>query len=179
MKEATLDKKKAVVDEIRAEIENAQSVVIVEYAGINVQDITDLRAKFREAKVNYKVYKNTMVRRAFHDLGVEDFDDLLNGPNAFIFSKEDMVSGPKIADEFIKDHEDQLKIKAGYLEGKAIDQAKVVALSKLPTKEVLISMLLRGLQGPIAGLAQVGKATLSSLVYGLNAVKEKKEQEAA
>ena len=179
MKEATLNKKKAVVDDIRQQIEAAQSIVIAEYSGIDVQEITDLSAKFREAGVNYRVYKNTMVRRAFNELGHDEFDELLQGPNAFIFSDEDMVSGPKIAEEFAKDNEEKLIIKAGFIEGKAIDKEKVIALSKLPNKDVLLSMMLRGLQGPISGLAQVSNAILSSLVYGLNAVKEKKEQEEA
>lgn len=179
MKEQTLAKKQQVVDEIKEQLENCKSMVMVEYKGINVQDITELRQKFREGGVNYKVYKNTMVSRAFEDLGYEGLDEYLEGPNAYAFSVEDIVSGPKIVEEYAKDNEEKLIIKAGIVDGRVIGSEEVIALSKLPTKEVLLSMLMRALQGPITGLAQVSKATLSSLVYALNAVKEKKDEEAA
>ena len=96
MKEQTLQKKQAVVDEIKEAIQNAKSVTIAAYNGITVEDITDLRNQFREQDVVYKVYKNTMVRRAFNDLGMTDLDEILNGPNAFIFSNGEMVEARRL-----------------------------------------------------------------------------------
>ena len=179
MKEETLQKKQAVVDEIKQQIEDSQSVTLVEFKGLSVADVTELRNKYREAGVDYKIYKNTMVRLALKDLGIEGFDDLLNGPNALAFSKQDMVNGPKVSYEFAKDHEDQFSIKAGLMDGKAMTAQEVEQLSKLPNKEVLLSMVLRALQGPIAGLANVAQGTLRSAVYALEAVRKKKEEEAA
>lgn len=179
MKEYTLEKKQAVIDAIKSAIEGAKSVAIVSFQGVSVEEITDLRSEFRKAGVSYKVYKNTMVRRAFHELGMEDLDEVLHGPNAFVFSNEEMVDGPKIAAKFAKDNEDKFQIVAGYMDQKAMTAEEVLALSKLPAKEVLLSMVLRGLQGPIAGLANVSQGVLRSVVYALNAIKEKKEEEAA
>ncbi len=179
MKEETLQKKRAVVDEIKQQIEDSHSVTLVEFKGLSVADVTELRNKYREAGVDYKIYKNTMVRLALKDLGIEGFDDLLNGPNALAFSKQDMVNGPKVSYEFAKDHEDQFSIKAGLMDGKAMTAQEVEQLSKLPNKEVLLSMVLRALQGPIAGLANVAQGTLRSAVYALEAVRKKKEEEAA
>ncbi len=179
MKEQTLQTKQAVVNTIREAIEGAQSVAIVSYKGITVEEITELRNKFRESNVVYKVYKNTMVRRAFNEMGITDLDEVLNGPNAFIFSNGEMVDGPKIAEEFAKSHEEKFVIVGGYMDGKALSPEEVVALSKLPTREVLLSMVLRGLQGPISGLANVSQGLLRKTVYAVNAIKEKKEGEAA
>ncbi|MDD7593879.1 MAG: 50S ribosomal protein L10 [Peptoniphilaceae bacterium] len=179
MKEQTLQAKENVVAEIKEHIEQAKSVTIVAYNGVNVEQITALRNKYREADVVYKVYKNTMVRRAFNELGTTDLDEVLNGPNAFVFSNNEMVDGPKISAEFAKDNEEKFKILAGYMDGKAMSADEVVALSKLPGKEVLLSMVLRGLQGPIAGFANVSQGILRKTVYAFNAIKEKKEEEGA
>lgn len=179
MKEHTLQKKQAVIDEIKGAIEEAKSVTVVSFNGITVEEISQLRNQFREAGVNYKVYKNTMAIRAFNELGTSDLDEVLVGPNAFVFSNEEMVDGPKIAAKFAEDNKEKFKIIAGYMDGKALNAEEVVALSKLPSKEVLLSMLLRALQGPISGLANVSQGVLRSVVYALNAVKEKKEGEAA
>ena len=179
MKEQTIQNKQAVVEEIKAAIEQAKSVTVVAYNGITVESITDLRNQFRAEDVVYKVYKNTMVRRAFNDLGVTELDDLLNGPNAFIFSNKEMVDGPKIAAKFAQDNKEKFQILGGYMDGHAMSGEEMVALSKLPAKEVLLSMVLRGLQGPISGLANASQGILRKAVYALNAVKEKKEEEAA
>lgn len=179
MKELTLQKKQDVVEEIKQAITNAKSVAIVSYTGVTVDEITQLRNKFREADAVYKVYKNTMVRRALNELGTTDLDEVLNGPNAFIFSNGEMVDGPKIAHEFAKANEKKFKIVGGYMDGHAMTAEEVTRLSTLPSKEVLLSMVLRGLQGPIAGLANVSQGVLRKVVYALNAVKEQKEEEGA
>ena len=177
MSKSTLTHKQAVVQEIKEAIENSKSISIVEYRGLNVADISELRKQYREAGVNYKVYKNTLVNIALSELGYEGYEEYLSGPNGFVFSNEDMVQGPKISVDFEKDHE-ALKVKAGIIDGKVVDADSVKALAKLPTKEVLLAQVLGGLNAPIQGFASVLNATLSSLVYALNAVKEKKEQEA-
>lgn len=179
MKEETLQRKQAVVDEIKQALDEANSMIIVGYTGVSVKDITELRAKYRAENVNYKVYKNTMVRRALHDQGHEDLDEYLNGPNAFVFSNEDMAAGARITGEYAKKNEGKMEVKAGLLDGQVIGADQVKKLASLPSKEVLLSMVLRGLQGPISGLASVSHAILSSLVYALNAIKEEKEEEAA
>lgn len=177
MKESVLEHKKAVVEEIKTLLQESHSVVVVEYKGLTVADVTELREKFRENNVKYKVFKNTMVNLAMKDLGYEGYEELLSGPNAFAFSKEEIVDAPKISVEFAKDHKDKFTIKAGIVDGNIVAAEDVSALAKLPSKDVLLSMVLRALQGPISGLANVSQGVIRSAVYALNAVKEKKEKE--
>ena len=141
MKEAKLAQKQEVISEIKEAIQNSKSVVIIEYRGLNVTQVTDLRSKYREAGSSYKVYKNTMVDLALKELGYEGYEEYLTGPNGFVFSNEDMVSGPKVSAEFSKTNE-KLIIKGGLLEGKVIDADEVKDLAKLQYKEVLVSMAL-------------------------------------
>ncbi|MDK2919819.1 MAG: large subunit ribosomal protein [Candidatus Petromonas sp.] len=170
-----LEAKKQLVQEIKDNISNSQAVVLVDYRGLNVEEVTELRKKFREAGVQYKVYKNTMMRFAFKDAGLEDFNKYLTGPNAIAYSLEDAVAPAKISYEFSKEHKN-LEIKAGVVDGKVIDFEGVKSLADLPPKEVLIAQVLGGLNGPISGFANVLQANIRNLVYALNAIKEKKEQ---
>lgn len=176
MKEYVLKQKQVIINEIKEAYENSQSVVLVEYRGLDVAEITELRSNYRNANVNYKVYKNTMMKLAFKELGIEEFNEYLTGPNAVAFSTEDAVAGAKVSNDFAKDHEN-LVIKAGIVDGKVIGVEEVKALASLPSKEVLIAQVLGTLNAPISGFANVLQGTIRQAVYALNAVKEKKEQE--
>lgn len=174
MRDKVLEEKKQIVEEIKEKVEKAQSVVLVDYRGLNVEELTQLRRKYKEAGVDYKVYKNTMMRFAFKDAGLEEFNQFLTGPNAVAFGFDDPVQAAKITEEFAKDH-DKLEIKAGIVDGKIIGIDEIKSLANLPSKEVLIAQTLAGLNGPIAGFANVLQGTIRNLVYALNAVKEKQE----
>lgn len=178
MKERVLQAKKDVVAEIVENINSAQSMVLVEYRGLSVAELTELRKQYRESGVNYKVYKNTLMQFAFKEAGLEDFCEFLTGPNALAFGMDDPASVAKITQNFAKEH-DKLVIKAGVVDGEIIGLDKIKSLASLPSREVLIAQVLGGFNAPIQGFANVCTGTLSSLVYALNAVKEKKEQEAA
>jgi len=178
LKEEKLQSKQALVDEIKEKIEGAQSIVLVNYRGLSVEEVTELRSKYREANVDYKVYKNTMMRRAFQDLGIDGFDEILKGPSAIAFGNEDPASAAKISAEFAEDHE-ALEIKAGFVDGKILSLDEVDALAKLPSKEVLIAQVLGGLNAPIQGLANVLNGTLSGFARVIAQIAEKKENEAA
>ena len=177
MKEEKFQMKTQLVDEIKEKIEQAQSIVIVNYRGLNVEEVTELRANFRAGNVDYKVYKNTMMRRAFAELGYEELEEVLKGPSAVAFSNEDAVSGAKVAAEFAKTHE-KLEIKAGVVDGKIITSEEVNDLAKLPSREVLIAQVLGGLNAPIQGLANVLTGNLKGLAVVLQAIADKKEEEA-
>lgn len=179
MKEHVLQQKEAVVQEILENIQKAQSMVIVEYRGLSVEAVTDLRNKYREADVFYKVYKNTMVKRAFEAAGIEseELDALLKGPNAIAFSMSDAVAGAKTSVEFAKTN-DKLVIKAGVVDGVVINKEEVERLAKLPSREVLVAQVLGTLNAPIAGLANVLQGTIRKVVYALDAIREKQEQAA-
>lgn len=173
MKEQTLQAKTQNIEEIKEKIDNAQSVVLVDYRGLNVGQLTELRSKYREAGVEYKVYKNTMMRFAFKDAGLEDFNEFLKGPSAIAFGYDDPVQAAKITSEFAKENE-KLEIKAGIVDGKVIDVQGVKDLASLPSREVLVAQVLGGFNAPIQGFANVLQGSIRSLATVLNAIAEEK-----
>ena len=173
-----LELKQQAVAEIVGKFKGAKSVVVVDYMGLTVEEVTGLRAKFRAGGVDYVVYKNTLVRRAIDELQIPGFDDVLKGPSAFAFSLNDEVSGAKIVKEYMDaDKRKVMSIKAGYLEGKTIDAKAVEALAALPPKEVLIARIMGSLNAPVTNLVGVLSATLRSLVYAVEAVRKQKAGE--
>ncbi|MCL2810905.1 MAG: 50S ribosomal protein L10 [Clostridia bacterium] len=173
-----LELKKQAVAEIVEKFKGAKSVVVVDYMGLTVEEVTGLRAKFRAGGVDYVVYKNTMVRRAIDELKITGFDEVLKGPSAFAFSQRDEISGAKIIKEYMdNDKRKVLSIKAGYIEGQTIDAKGVEALAALPPKEVLIARMMGSLNAPITNLVGVLSATLRSLVYAVDAVRKQKAGE--
>lgn len=173
MKEQTLQVKTQYVDEVKEKINKAQSMVLVDYRGLNVEQLTELRSQYRKAGVDYKVYKNSMMRFAFKDSGLENFNEFLKGPSAIAFGYDDPVSAAKITSEFAKTN-DKLKIKAGIVDGKVIDVAGVNSLASLPSREVLVAQVLGGLNAPIQGFANVLQGTIRGLAVALNAIAEQK-----
>lgn len=161
MNQNVLEQKKQVVSEIKEKLARAQSVVLVDYRGLTVEKVTDLRNKYREAGVEYKVYKNTLMRFAFHELGVTDLDEHLNGPSAIAISYDDVVVGAKITNDFAKTN-DKLKIKAGVAEGKVLDVDAIKALAEIPSRDILL--------GQLAGVLQ---ANIKNLAYMLSQISEK------
>ena len=153
MNQLVLEQKKQLVNEVAEKIKNAKSVVLVEYKGLTVEKATELRNKCRDAGVEYKVYKNSIMGFAFKELGFEDFNVNLEGPNALALSFDDEVSAAKVTNEFAKTGNDTLKIKAGIAEGKIMNADEVKALANVPSREVLIAQLAGVLQGNIRNLA--------------------------
>lgn len=153
MNQSVLEQKKQVVSDITEKLKSAKSVVLVEYKGLTVEKVSELRNKCREAGVEYKVYKNTLMRFAFKELGYEDFNVNLEGPNAIALSFNDEVSAAKVTNDFAKTSNETLKIKAGIAEGKIMNAAQVVELANVPSREVLLGQLAGVLQGNIKNLA--------------------------
>ncbi len=164
------------VSEITDRLNRSKSMVMVDFKGITVEEITALRVKFREAGVDYVVLKNSLVHRALSDAGIKDLDQYLAGPSAFAFGMKDEVAPAKIICDFIdQSKSDKMTIKAGLLEGKAVDAKAVLALSKLPPREVLIAKMMGSMNAPIANFVGVLSATLRSLVFAVDAVRKQKE----
>lgn len=164
--EKVLEEKKKIVDEIAGKLKDSVATIVVNYRGLSVAEVTELRKQLREANVDYKVYKNTFARRAIEIAGLSELDDALKGPTAVSFSKDDVIAPAKVLYNFAKDHE-ALEIKAGVIEGKLASVDEIKALAELPSKEALLSMLANVLQAPIRNFA-----------LGVKAVAEQKEQEA-
>lgn len=170
---ANLEAKKQVVEEIKEKIENSKSVVFVKFNGLTVAEDTELRRSFRENNVEYKVLKNTLIRRAFNDLGVTDFDDDLNGPTSVAFGADE-TGAAKIIMEAVKKYEDKVAVKSAYVDGGKVDENGVKALASMPSKEQLIAKMLGSLQAPISNFVGVLSAMPRGLVVALNAIAEKK-----
>lgn len=157
MNQAIIDAKKAVVTEVAEKMKSAKSTVIVEYRGLTVAEVTELRNSLREENVELKVYKNKLVQRATESVGYADLNDKLVGPNALAFGKSDAVAPARILAKFAKTHED-LVIKAGVVEGKVLAEDEIKEIAKLPGREGMYSMLLGMLQAPVSKFARAVKA---------------------
>lgn len=166
MKKA-LEVKSLVVSEIVEKLKNSSSAVVVDYKGLTVAEVTELRKVMREAGVDYKVYKNTLVRRAAQEVGIEQFnDELLVGTNAIAFGYDDPVAPARILKKFIESHP-KMNLKMGIVEGEFYDEAKIMELANIPSREELIAKLLGSLKAPV-----------SNFVYLVDAIAKKQEEEA-
>lgn len=164
MSEAAIAKKETLVQAAAEKFESAASVVIVDYRGLTVEEVTNLRKQLRDAGVEMKVIKNSILSRAAKKVGLDGLDEVFTGPTAVAFSNDDVVAPAKIIDEFAKDAK-ALEIKGGVIEGKVSSVEQITALAKLPNREGLLSMLLSVLQVPVRNVA-----------YAVKAVAEKNEE---
>ncbi|RTL47606.1 MAG: 50S ribosomal protein L10 [Rhodocyclaceae bacterium] len=161
-----LNDKKAVVAEVVAQVANAQTLVVAEYRGIEVGDLTVLRKKARESGVYLRVLKNTLARRAVAGTSFEVLSDAMTGPLIYSIS-EDAVAAAKVLNDFAKTNE-KLVLKAGVYSGNVLDKAGVQALASIPSREELLAKLLGVMKAPVSGFA-----------VALGALAKKREAEAA
>ena len=150
--EKILNQKKEEVSALAAKMKEAKLVLLTDYRGINVEDVTNLRTELRNAKAEYKVIKNNITRRALAECGIEGLEEQLTGPTAVIMSNEDYLEPAKAIYKFSKDN-DFYKIKGGVIEGKVMTAEEIIAIAKLPSRETLLSMLAGALLGNISKLA--------------------------
>lgn len=153
---AKVELKQPIVDEIKENIKDAQSVVLVDYRGLTVAQDTQFRKTMREAGVIYKVYKNTMVKRAIDGTAFDSLKDDLEGPTAVVISKTDATAPARIASNFAKDNP-ELELKSGVVEGVYYDAKGINVIAKIPSREELLSKFLGSIQSPIANFARVIK----------------------
>ncbi len=151
---AKVELKKPIVEEITASVKDAQSVVLVDYRGLTVEQDTELRKQLREAGITYKVYKNTMMNFAFKGTDFESLTPYLEGPSAVAISTEDATAPARILCKFAKTA-NALEVKGGVVEGVAYDAKGIENISKIPSREELLSKLLGSIQSPITNFARV------------------------
>ena len=156
MKEATLNKKTEQIQEVLSKFQEYKSVVFVDYLGLTVAQVSDLRNRLYQEGCQMKVVKNNILRRAAREAGYEGLEEFLVGPSAVAYSK-DATNASKIMYEFAKKN-DALKVKAGVVEGKFVNEKDLKVLATLPDKNGMVAMLLSVLQAPIRNLACVVKA---------------------
>ena len=151
---AKVELKQPIIEEISANVKDAQSVVVVDYRGLTVAEDTELRKQLREAGVTYKVYKNTLMTRAFEGTDFESLAPVLEGPSAIAISTEDATAPARVIAKFAK-NAPALEIKAGVVEGTFYDANGMMAVASVPSREELLSKLLGSIQSPITNFARV------------------------
>ena len=171
--EKILEQKKQIVSELTDKMQKAVAGVLVDYRGLTVEEDTKLRNELRAAGVEYSVVKNTLTRFAANEIGYTEFHPVLNGPTAMALSFTDVVAPAKVLVEFAKKNEN-LEIKAGFIEGKVASIDEIKALADLPSKEVLIAKLLGSMSSPLQGFVNVLNGNLTGFARVLNALAEKK-----
>ena len=164
--EKILKQKEEEVKKLAEKIKEAKIVLLTDYRGINVADVTKLRTSLRNAQAEYKVIKNNITRRALKECNYEGMDEYLEGPTAVILSENDYLEPAKAVYEYVKKN-DFYKIKGGIIEGKVMTEEEIITLAKLPSRETLLGMLAGALLGNVTKLA-----------VALDQVKVKKEAEA-
>lgn len=169
--------KEATVAEVKERFQRAKAVVLTDYRGLNVGELTDLRKKLREAGVEYKVVKNTLAARAAREAELAELEAHLAGPIAMAFGYEDPAVPAKILATFAREHKN-LELKAGILEGRVLGQTEVKALADLPSREQLLAMVAGVFQAPLRGLAVVLSGPMRNLAYGLEALRKQRVGEA-
>ncbi len=171
--------KQAVVAQLKEQLESAKGVVLTSYKGLTVAQDTELRRELREAGVSYHVGKNTMLRIAAKEAGIEGIEEHLEGTTAFAFSTEDAVAPAKVICGFIKKNKledaEVLTVKVGMVEGKVIGVDEVKALATLPSREELIAKLLGSMNAPISNTVNVLQGVIRNAVYVLDAIRSQKE----
>lgn len=159
----SLQAKQAVIDEIKDKFERSKSAVVIDYMGITVGEADAMRKQLREAGIDYTVYKNTLVSRAIKGTEYEALTQVLNGPSAFAFGYEDATAPARELNSIIKKF-DKMSFKAGIVEGEFYDQAGIMEIAKLPSREELIAKFMGSIKSPV-----------SKLVYLLQAIADQKE----
>ncbi|NLP30209.1 MAG: 50S ribosomal protein L10 [Clostridiales bacterium] len=144
-----LQEKQAVVDEIKDKLEKAQSAIVIDYMGITVAEADAMRKKLREANVEYRVYKNTLVNRAIKDTEFEGLENILSGPSAFAFSYEDAVAPARVLNGVMKDFK-KMSFKGGVIEGKYFDEEGIKNIASLPSRDEMIAKFIGSIQSPIS-----------------------------
>ncbi len=166
--------KEEMKDEIKEALTKAELVVVTNYRGLNVQKINDLRGQLRNEECQFRVTKNTMNRWACREAGYEELEELFEGPTAIAYAEGDPVAAAKIFNDFIKENE-AFVIKGGMLSGMMVNPERIKELGEIPSREVLLSKVVGGVQAPISGLAGALSGTLRQLVGTIDAVRQQKE----
>jgi large subunit ribosomal protein L10 len=161
------------VEELKGLIEASKSIILNDFTGLNVADISELRRLCRESGIIYRVIKNTLAKRSFEELGISGMEMLLEGPTAFAISNEDEVAAAQLLKRFANEYE-LPRFKGGYVAGRILDEKETVRLASLPSRDVLKAQVVGTFQAPLRGLVGVLNASLRDLAGVLDAIREKK-----
>jgi len=161
------------VKDIKEKFDKSKVVILTDYKGLTMSQLSKLRRKLRTIDAEYKVFKNTLISRAIKDKSYDGIDPLLTGSTAILFGYKDQVAPTKVLSEFIKENE-KPGIKGGLLDGKVIDTKTITMLAKLPSREVLLGRVVGTMKAPITNFVLDCKGILNKFVYALSAIRDKK-----
>ena len=174
----SIQAKSAVVEEIKEKLSRAQSAVVIDYMGINVAEADAMRKQFREAGIDYKVYKNTLVKRAVEGTPFAELTQVLDGPSAFAFGYEDATAPAREINKVIKSI-NKMEFKAGVVEGAYYDKDGILAIAQLPSREELIAKFMGSIKSPISSLAYTLQAIAGQKASGAEPAPKAEEAPAA
>ncbi len=171
----TRDSKKKIIEELIEKLKHSKGIILTDYKGMNVSQITSLREELKEKKVLFKVVKNSLMEKASEELGIKDITKDLTGCTAIAFSSEDAIEPARLIKEYTKKNKIDLKIKSGLVEGRFLSPEKVIEIASLPSKDILMAQMVAGVKAPLYSLVFVMQGPLRGLIYTLEAVKKQKE----
>jgi len=169
------DCKKEILQDLIEKLKESKGVVLTDYKGMNVHQISSLRNELKEKKVEFKVIKNTLLEKASEELNVKDLTKDLIGCTAIAFCSDDGVIPARLLKEYFKKNKIDLNIKSGLIDGRVFSPEKIMEIASLPSKDVLIAQMINGVKSPLYSLVFVLQGPLKGLIYTLEAVKKKKE----
>jgi large subunit ribosomal protein L10 len=167
------------VKKVKERLQNAKSIVLIDYKGINIEEVDELRNRMRNAEVDYFISKNTFIKLALNELGISELDSQLVGPTAIATTIVDEVAPARELAKFrkeIMEDKDFPNFKLGLVDGKVMEASELEQLAKLPSKEVLISMILQGFNAPVTGFVGVLNSILRKFVYAVDAIAKIQEE---
>ncbi len=166
-------KKEKQVNELKEKLDKVSSLILTDFRGLTVKEITDIRRRLKDANIEYKIIKNNFVLRAVKESDFETLTDYLQGPTAIAFGLNDPVIPAKILVDFIKEYK-KFEVKAGIIQGKFFNDEEIKKVAKLPSREILLAQVVGGIQAPLSGLLNVLNGPIRALLNVLKAIEEKK-----
>ncbi len=166
-----------IVANLKERLDGAKAIVLVDYKGINVEQVNQLRVQFKDAEVDYFVQKNTLIKRALNDLGIKELDEYLVGPTAMAICHSDEVAPARVLVKFVKDVMEEAEFpsfKVGFVEGSILDKDQLLALAKLPTREELLSQILRTMNAPLSNFMSISQGIIRKFLYAIDAIAKNK-----
>ena len=170
------DSKKEILQELITKLKESKGVVLTDYQGMNVFQISRLRNELKEKRIEFKVVKNTLMEKASEELNVEDLTKDLIGCTAMAFCSDDGIAPARFLKEYFKKNKIDLKIKSGLIDGRVFSPEKIMEIASLPSKDVLIAQMINGVKSPLYSLVFILQGPLRGLIYTLEAVKKEKEK---
>lgn len=173
----TLEEKQTITRDLAERFEAARTIYLTDFTGLDVQAMTELRARLREEGVEYRVAKNTLARRALEGLDLPDLKEHLSGPTGLVFGDEDPVVPAKIVRDFAKEHDDRPSVKVGVVSRRMISAEEVARLAALPPRDELLASIMGSLTAPVSGIVGVLGGLLRDIAYMAGEVAKKREEE--